>query len=452
MLNDNKAMQIFNQGDITSNREVQAAIAEIQARFMLAQMPQMKRVYEVVAANIKEVCARKGFADNAIYNVKVGSKFNKSTHQWDDVYDEDFNIRAAEQFMIHYRNVSTNVVTVHEDNEKRKVAISLTDLESNITYNDEVTLYKTVERKKLKQGQTALSERETSIAGQKVFIVACTPEELQKKQDAQVSKKIRKMFFRLFPVELKIMARETVNATILSDIKNNIKDRRVGMLESFKSFGIEPEEIEEYAGKRISKFDEESILAMAKIFNGLKEGELKWSELMASKEDIPPEAPVFDPANDMQDVPDAKKPENKETKKEKPAKQKKGAKEGKSTPADDVSGKVCEAHGEEDCETCRGEDQTITNDAQDQAEPPEGTKNEKAKPTSKTKKSEIVDRIIEKLAGIPEEEKRGLEQKAHVFNGSFEKREQLMSIVPHVLESVESLIDGWIEENLTDNG
>lgn len=484
MLGENKSLQTLNPGDITSNREVQAAIAEIQARFMVAQLPQMKRVYEVVAADIKELCERKGFAQEATYNVKVGSKFNNASGQWDDIYDEDFNIRAAEQFMIHYRNVSTNTVTVHEDSERRKVAISVTDLESNITYGDEITLYKTVERKKLKQGQAALSERETSVAGQKVYIVACTPEELQKKQNAQASKKIRKMFFRLFPIELKMMARETIDLTILSDIKKNIKDRRISMLESFKSLGIEPEEIEEYAEKKISNFDEQMILAMGKIYNGLKEGELRWAELLASKETIEPDAPVFDPEADLKDVPDAKKPEKKEEDKTVAEQEKKDAallkpkktatakkekqkvtqggplmketddpaeKINKEHVAPDppVKGWVCEAHGEEDCEVCNGAEPENTEEVVD----PEPTKEKAEKSTPQRKKIDAVDRIMKKLESVPEEDKRKLEQKSYMFNGSFDNKDgELFTIVLDNLEIAEALIDKWIEENLTEGG
>jgi hypothetical protein len=256
------------------------AIAKTQARFLVAL--ERPRKYELIEPRILEVCARPEFANNARYKVKVGSVFQDG--KWKAVYAEDFNIRAAEQFRLCYPNTYSEVLTVFEDDKVRRVAVEMMDLESNTTYRDEFTIYKTMERKKLKDGQEALDERMNS-KNELIYIVKCTPEDVHKKQAAQVSKSLRNLFFRMFPIDLKIKAERATEQTILGHIKNNINDERRKIATAFYDIGIDANELEKYTKQKISTLSATQIEHLRKVYTTIKDGEANWKDYLVEEDD-----------------------------------------------------------------------------------------------------------------------------------------------------------------------
>jgi hypothetical protein len=322
MLKENGLIQ-FNKHDVATAREAQLVMAKVKARYALALM-NPRDIIKEVEPKIAELCSRREFAEEAKYQVVVGGHYDKNG-KWIKDYDIDLNIRAAEQLMVCYRNIFDEVNTVYEDDELRRVAFEMTDLETGVTHRDEFTIYKTQERKKLKKDksgkltQEAISTRINSN-GQEIYIVACTPEEVQKKQNAQVSRKMRKMFFRLFPVDLKIKARKYIDATLIGEIKKNLPDERAKITVAFARLGVTGNDIEEYLGIGLSKITENDILRLRRVWQSLNDGIARWSDYVTEEDKKPkPEESTFN----MDDIKDEMIPP-KEEKKEKPKK--------KSTP------------------------------------------------------------------------------------------------------------------------
>lgn len=114
------------------------AKAAVEARYILAMRRPRER--EDVRTRLKKECKRPGFADAAWYRKPIGNGV------------EGFSIRFAEAALRCMTNAYPETMIVYEDDRKRIIQVTVTDLESNITYSSQLVLSKTVERSKLKDG------------------------------------------------------------------------------------------------------------------------------------------------------------------------------------------------------------------------------------------------------------------------------------------------------------
>lgn len=311
---ENNTLTVLGKNEVATAREANMVIAKIQARYVMA-LQRPRDLVKEVEPKIAELCSRKEFALTAKYNVVVGGHWEKQPKgkdKWIKDYDIDLNIRAAEQLMVCHRNIMSEVNTVYEDDILRRVSFEMTDLETGVTHRDEFTIYKTQERKKLKTDksgkiiQDAIDTRLNS-SGEQIFIVKCTPEDVQKKQNAQVSRKMRKMFFRLFPADLKIKARKWIDKTIESNVKENINNARAKVTTAFAKHGVTGDELETFIGEKLSRFSAKDILKLREIWQSLEDGISHWSDYVTVDE--PEVTPVnLGKAKEVKE----EKPENKE--------------------------------------------------------------------------------------------------------------------------------------------
>src|SRR6185312_3264309 len=79
---------------------------------------------------------------------------------------------------------------IYEDDERRIIGVTTTDLERNVTWPIEITVAKTVERKSPEAGREILRMR-TKKDGNVVYVLSATEEELTGKQNALISKAAR---------------------------------------------------------------------------------------------------------------------------------------------------------------------------------------------------------------------------------------------------------------------
>ena len=282
----NNALTVPGKHEVAASREANLVIAKIQARYVMA-LQRPRDLVKEVEPKIAELCSRKEFALTAKYNVVVGGHWENG--KWVKDYDIDLNIRSAEQLMVCLRNIMTEVNTVYEDDILRRVSFEMTDLETGVTHRDEFTIYKTQERKKLKTDnsgkiiQDAVGTRLNSF-GEQIFIVKCTPEDVQKKQNAQVSRKMRKMFFRLFPADLKIKARKWIDETIQKDVKENLNDERAKITTAFAKHGVTGDDLENFIGEKLSRFNPEDIVKLREIWQSLEDGLSHWRDYVTVEE------------------------------------------------------------------------------------------------------------------------------------------------------------------------
>ena len=113
------------------------ARAAVEARYKMALM--RPRSWDEVRVRLLAACKRPGFAETARYAKPVGGKSIEGP-----------SIRFAEEALRAMGNAYVETMVVFDDDERRIVRVTVTDLEANLSYPHDITLRKTVERRRLK--------------------------------------------------------------------------------------------------------------------------------------------------------------------------------------------------------------------------------------------------------------------------------------------------------------
>lgn len=273
------------RGDIAVAAMAAKSKAEVEARYVIA-LQRPRNVLDTRNA-ILESCKRPAFCEGAIYRKPVGG--SKTV--------DGFSIRFAEEAIKALKNVAVDTMAIYEDDERLTIRISVTDLESNLTYADEARITKTVERRQLKEGQSAISERMNST-GQKVYLVAATDDDLLNKINAAKSKAIRNSGLRLIPQDIL----EEAWSQILETMRKGGADPKAAtkkVCDSFSTLNITPSELERFLGHSLETVSPVELQNLRGIYTAIKEEETSWKSVM---ETAAPKRPVKEGPGDDGDL------------------------------------------------------------------------------------------------------------------------------------------------------
>lgn len=240
-----------------------SALASVQARYAMAM--RCPRNWDQVRTGLLHDCGRPNFASSARYNKPIGRGVTGPS------------IRFVEAALRHMSNIHQGSTTIYDDLEKRVVRLSVTDLESNTTYEQEITLAKTVERKKLATGQIPISSR-TNSNGDIVYLVEASEDDLQIKEAAARSKAIRTLGLRLIPSDLVDEAMELIDETIKNKAAKDPDSERKKLVDAFVSIGIQPKDLVEYLQHELTRLVPGEIAELRSIYQAIRDGEAVWSD------------------------------------------------------------------------------------------------------------------------------------------------------------------------------
>lgn len=258
------------QNETTTAHSSAMAKAEVEARFAVAIG--RPRDVDVSRLTLLKDCKRPMFAELAVYSKPVGGKNLEGP-----------SIRLVESALRAFGNMDVRYPTVLEDDEKRIVRVTVTDLESNLTFSADVVVSKTVERKKLKEGQIAISTRANTY-GETVYIVAATDDDTNTKAGALVSKTMRTLGIRALPGDLIDEAMWTARETMRNQDAQDPKAARRKIIDAFDSEGISPADLARFLGKPLADvLPADDLATLRKAFAAVKERHATWAELMAEK-------------------------------------------------------------------------------------------------------------------------------------------------------------------------
>jgi hypothetical protein len=111
---------------------------------------------------------------------------------------EGLGIRFVEVALRCMTNVLIETTMIFEDAQKEVHRVSVTDLESNVTYPLDVKVSKTVERSKPADDGSYIAMRKNSY-GKPVYTVPAKDDDLLNKRAALISKAIRTLGLRIVP-------------------------------------------------------------------------------------------------------------------------------------------------------------------------------------------------------------------------------------------------------------
>ena len=246
--------------------------ATIEARYIIAE--RHPRDFDVVREKLLKDCNRPSFAGVAIYHKPIGKGI------------EGPSIRFAEAALRAMGNVDVSTQTVYDDEERRIVRVSVTDLEANLPYSQDVTITKTVERRKLQAGDTPLRTRLNSY-GDMLYILPGTDDDILNKQGALISKAVRTLGLRIVPGDLVDEAMVEVRATQRRKDAEDPDAAKRNLFDSFVEQGVTVEQLKEYLGHAGATLNPKELTDLRGLFAALRDGETTWREIMDAKRPEP---------------------------------------------------------------------------------------------------------------------------------------------------------------------
>ncbi|MFY7948104.1 MAG: hypothetical protein ACOVRP_02720, partial [Gemmatimonas sp.] len=217
-----------------------------------------------------DACQRPRFAQTARYAKPVGGG---KVVGW--------SIRFAEECARSLGNLLVESAVIYDDPAIRIVRVMVTDLEANLTYPNDVTVAKTVERSTLKAGQTALRTRVNS-GGKPVYIVEATDDDILNKQNALVSKAIRTAVLRVVPGDILEEAEEEVAKTVRRDDAQDPAAKAKQIADAFYAHGVMPDRLEKVLGHALAQVTPAEVTMMRTWITAIKDGEATWRDIEAS--------------------------------------------------------------------------------------------------------------------------------------------------------------------------
>jgi hypothetical protein len=242
--------------------------ALVEARYVVAL--RMPRDIDVVRLALEKECKRPSFAKAARYHKPIGKGI------------EGPSIRFAEAAIQAMGNVTVDTPTITEDAEKRVMRVTVTDIERNASYSQDVVVRKAVERRKTRDGDAVIRSR-TNSSGQTVYLIEATDDEILNQQNALISKAIRTLGLRLVPGWLIDECMALVKRTLADEDAKDPDLARRKLFDAFDSVGVSPEQVKEWLGTDGQKLTPKERETLLGIYNALRDGEITWREVMDAR-------------------------------------------------------------------------------------------------------------------------------------------------------------------------
>ena len=248
------------------------AKAMVESRYIMA-MRQPRNMDQVRQDLLKE-CRRPAFANNksAYYRKPIGQGV------------EGLGIRFVEVALRCMKNVLIETSMIFEDATKEVHRVSVTDLESNVTYPLDVRVSKTVERSKPMDDGSYISVRNNSY-NKPVYTVPANDDDLLNKRGALISKAVRTLGLRIIPGDLQDEAEEIIKSVRLNDAANDPDATRKKIVDAFGEIGVKASELAAYLGHSLDQCSPPELVELRGIYGAIKDGEATWKTVMENKAD-----------------------------------------------------------------------------------------------------------------------------------------------------------------------
>ncbi len=246
------------------------AKAMVEARYVMAM--QRPRNWDQVRQTLLRECRRPSFAHNksAYYRKPIGQGI------------EGLGIRFVEVALRCMTNVLVETTMIFEDESKEVHRVSVTDLESNLTYPLDVRVSKTVERSKPMDDGSFISVRKNSY-GKDVYTVPANDDDLLNKRAAQISKAIRTLGLRIIPGDMQDEAEDIIKSVRMDEAARDPDAERKKVADAFAGIGVKVAELVAYLGHSLDSCSPTELVDLRGIYGAIKDGEATWKSVMDNK-------------------------------------------------------------------------------------------------------------------------------------------------------------------------
>lgn len=273
--------EIERRGETAASALVAREHAEVQARFIMAA--RNPRDPDEVRSRLIRECQRTTFAEGAFYAVpRKGNPPPIGRITGREGFVEGLSVRFAEAAIRISTNIKQIARTTYEDEKQRNVYVAVLDLETNSSYEKDITIPKTVERNKAFEWQTVIAKR-TNSAGRDVYVIAATEEELATREASAVSKAFRTLGLRLVPSDILEDCQRTIVETISAEDKKAPDATRKKLIDSFGRLNISPADLAAYLGHEIGRCSPAELGSLRALGVAIRDGLTTWAEVIADR-------------------------------------------------------------------------------------------------------------------------------------------------------------------------
>lgn len=246
------------------------AKAMVEARYVMAM--QRPRDWDQVRQTLLRECRRPTFANNksAYYRKPIGQGV------------EGLGIRFVEVALRCMTNVLVETTMIFEDDSKEVHRVSVTDLESNLTYPLDVRVSKTVERSKPMDDGSFISVRKNSY-NKNVYTVPANDDDLLNKRGALISKAMRTLGLRIIPGDLQDEAEDIIKKIREDEAARDPDAARKKMVDVFGSLGVKAADLVSYLGHSLDSCSPKEMADLFALYGAIKDGEATWKSVMDNK-------------------------------------------------------------------------------------------------------------------------------------------------------------------------
>lgn len=263
---DGIGTELSRTAETSTSAAAEHSKAMIQAKFTVAMA--RPRDMDLVRVRMLKHCQRPRFAEASRYVIPRGGR-----------HITGWSIRFAEAMLRELGNIHTAASVVYDDADKRLVRVEVTDLETNTSYDMQVMVAKTIERKRVKQGEVVVRERLNSN-NEVVYLVAAREDDLAMKQAAIVSKALRTCGLRLAPADI---LDECEDQVMNAGGEDDVDAKRKAICSAFAKLGIEPPELEKYLGHKLSTVTKAELTELRGLWEALRDGVTSWATAMEER-------------------------------------------------------------------------------------------------------------------------------------------------------------------------
>lgn len=246
------------------------ALVKARATVAMGRPRSIERVRQI----LKEDCEREGFAEVAYYRIK-----NRG---------EGLSVHFARAAMRAMTNMDARSTIIHDDADMRIIEVSVVDFESNSAVTNQVIVQKTVERKYLKKGEVAISQRMNSY-GDIVFERRATEEEVTPKQNAMVSKSTRNGIMSFVPGDIQHECKQRILQIWEGHKTMDVKTQIRKVIDSFATLNVTVDNLVEYLGHGVETSSPSELEELRNLYRSINSGETSW-HAETSKSDGEPQS------------------------------------------------------------------------------------------------------------------------------------------------------------------
>lgn len=271
--------EIERRHETASTAIAAQARAEVEARFVMAM--QRPRDLDNVRQQLLKDCERPNFAKRAYYSVPRRGATGRMTGAEDRV--EGLSVRFVERAIQVSGNIGQATRVLYDDEYKRLISVSATDLETNATYSRDLIVEKTVEKSRLHKDDVVLETRHND-KGAMVFIIACTEAELLVKESNLVSRTFRTEAIRFVAPDTIDECEAQIVATVRARDAKDPDAARKEIADGFASLNVMPSDLKTYLGHDLGQCSPAQLTQLRGLWVGIRDGAISWAQVMAERE------------------------------------------------------------------------------------------------------------------------------------------------------------------------